>query len=71
MEMPHYSIESIEYAKKNILIHAQTARLAYLENLLDGSNSILWDTFNIALQSKVVVLPLLLATYSHFLFLDR
>ena len=58
MEMPPYLIENIQDAKKSILIYAQKARLAYLENLLDNSNSILWNTFNTALQSKVAVLPL-------------
>ena len=53
MEMPPYHIKNIEEAKRSILAYAKAARLSYLENLLDSSNSVLWDTFHVALRSKV------------------
>ena len=53
MEMPPYCIENIKEAKRSILAFAKAARLSYLENLLDSSNSVLWDTFHVALRSKV------------------
>ena len=53
MEMPPYCIENIEEAKRSILAYAKTTRVSYLENLLDSSNPVLWDTFQVVLRSKV------------------
>ncbi|SLM34575.1 hypothetical protein LPUS_03411 [Lasallia pustulata] len=51
IKMPPYCITHVEEAKLCMFRYAKESRLSYLENTLDSSNKILWDTFNIALRS--------------------
>lgn len=53
IKMPPYCITHVEEAKLCMFRYAKESRLSYLENTLDSSNKILWDTFNIALRSGV------------------
>lgn len=53
MEMPRYCLSDVEEVKSRMLEYSYMSRLSYLQNLLDSSNKILWDTFEIALRSGV------------------
>ena len=53
MEMPAYRIDDVEDAKARIRAYVQLARPVYLKAFLDGSNKLLWNTFDIAQRSKV------------------
>ena len=53
IKMPPYCITHVEETKLCMLKYAKASGLSYLENILDSSNKILWDTFNIALRSGV------------------
>lgn len=48
--MPHYYITNMDEAKKNMLEYNRRSSRLYLETLLDGSNGILWDTFQMAMR---------------------
>jgi hypothetical protein len=53
MEMPKYHISDIEEAKKQMIGYVRRSHLGYINNLLDSSNEILMETFNMAVRCKV------------------
>lgn len=53
MEMPPYCLSNVEEIKLRMFEYTYVSGLSYLQNLLDSSNKILWDTFEIALRSGV------------------
>ena len=53
MEMPAYLIDNVEDAKARICVYAQKVRPYHLLALLDSSNRLLWNTFDIVQRSKV------------------
>lgn len=54
LEMAPYLIGDAEAAKTSMLAYAQEARSCDFQKLLDSSNDLLWNTFRVALRSKVI-----------------
>jgi hypothetical protein len=50
MEMPHFYIVKYREAMANMMQYIEDSRQHYLENLLDSSNKILWETFQMAID---------------------
>lgn len=69
MEMPPFLIVNYQDAMKKMLHYIEESRQNYLDYLLDPSNPILWDTFQIALemtglgQVRSSLRPLLFSSY--------
>jgi hypothetical protein len=53
MAMPEYHISKIADAKDQMIEYVKWSHMAYIINLLDSSNEILLDTFNMAVRCKV------------------
>ncbi|KAI9775593.1 MAG: hypothetical protein M1839_000994 [Geoglossum umbratile] len=50
MEMPHFFIVQYGEAMDNMMKYVEDSRQHYLDNLLDSSDKILWDTFQMAID---------------------
>jgi hypothetical protein len=53
MAMPEYHISNIEDAKNQMIDYVTRSHMIYIGNLIDSSNEILLDTFNMAKHCKV------------------
>jgi len=52
-DMPPYCLKSRAETASRLCHYTKKSSLAYLAELLDGADRIVWDTFNIALRSHV------------------
>jgi hypothetical protein len=50
MEMPQFYIVRYDEAMTNMMQYIEDSRQHYLDNLLDSSNKILWETFQMAID---------------------
>lgn len=59
MEMPHYHVTDTKEVGRSVIEYVEESTHLYLESLLDSSNDILCDTFNLAMRDygSVSLLP--------------
>jgi hypothetical protein len=65
MAMPEYHISNIEDAKDQIIEYVKRSKMIYIGSLLDDSNEILLNTFNMATRCKVGSTAILAILFTH------
>ena len=65
MEMPEYHISNIKDAKDQMIEYVNRSHMRYIGNLLDSSNEILLETFNMAARCKVGSTTIFCRNFTH------